>query len=391
MSGTRENPVGGTGKKVDETTENTVVEVVRDPWSPSALEGVISNAEEAARGSSQALSQLVQAETPFIGQSSAMRAVFELINKVADTDSNVLILGESGTGKELVARALHYRSTRRLKPFVPVNCGAIPSELLETELFGHVKGSFTGAHAARVGRFSLAHQGTIFLDEIGTMPASLQVKLLRAIQQKEFEPVGSNKTMKSDCRVIAATNEDLESLVAKGSFREDLFYRLNVIPISLPALRERREDIRLLIAYFIDQLNHKKGYSISSVDEEAMQILMQYSWPGNVRELENICQRMCILKGKGVISMDDLPIKIRESKPVSRAGQRPWSSLLSEELPEEGIPFDQLVAQFENDLMAKALEQTRWNKNRAAQLLQLNRTTLVEKIKKRGLAPKGEV
>ena len=391
MNGTREYPVGGSEtKKVDDAADGGV-ENVRDTWNPSALEGVISNAEEAARHSSQALSQLVNDETPFIGQSSAMRAVFELINKVADTDSNVLILGESGTGKELVARALHYRSHRRLKPFVPVNCGAIPSELLETELFGHVKGSFTGAHAARVGRFSLAHQGTLFLDEIGTMPGSLQVKLLRAIQQREFEPVGSNKTMKSDCRVIAATNEDLELLVSKGSFREDLFYRLNVIPITLPALRERREDIRLLISYFIDQLNHKKSYSIQSVSEDAMQLLMRYPWPGNVRELENICQRMCILKGKGIIGVEDLPPKIRESRPSAGLSQRPWSSLLSDSLPEEGIPFDTLVAQFENDLILKALEQTRWNKNRAAQLLQLNRTTLVEKIKKRGLAPKTEM
>jgi DNA-binding NtrC family response regulator len=351
----------------------------------SALEGAAQTAQQfLAHSQSQISSQLSFEEQPFIGASPSIKKIFELVNKVANTDSTVLILGESGTGKELIARSLHYRSQRRNKPFVPVNCGAIPSELLESELFGHMKGSFTGAHANRIGRFSLAHQGTLFLDEIGTMPASLQVKILRALQQKEFEPVGGTKTLKSDCRVIAATNDDLEAEVARGNFREDLFYRLNVIPISLPPLRERKEDVELLVKHFMKSFNEKKGYDVTGISDEALSLLMRYNWPGNVRELENIVQRVCILKGEGLIEREDLPTKIMEPKPIGQ-GQKPWSTLLADAIPESGIPFDQLVLQFENDLILKALEQTRWNKNRAAHLLQLNRTTLVEKIKKRGL------
>lgn len=361
--------------------------VTENGWNRVALEGAVESAEVASQA---ALTGLAFEEQPFIGSSPAVRRIFELVNKVANTDSTVLILGESGTGKELIARSLHYRSNRRNKPFVPVNCGAIPSELLESELFGHMKGSFTGAVATRTGRFALAHQGTLFLDEIGTMPASLQVKLLRALQQKEFEPVGSNKTNRSDCRVIAATNEDLEAEVAKGSFREDLFYRLNVIPIHVPALRERREDIKALAEHFIKMFNSKKGYRVEGISNEAMELMLEYQWPGNVRELENICQRLCILKGEGRIEREDLPTKLLSGR-SSMPQNRPWSPILSGPIPESGIPFDQLVSDFENDLIVKALEQTRWNKNRAAQLLQLNRTTLVEKIKKRGLAPAGEV
>ncbi len=374
------------------TTNSTTTASSSAGWSKEALEGAMNSAQENAQYQEGRMGNFVHAtpsdEPAFVGNSRMLRAVFELIRKVANTDSTVLILGESGTGKELVARALHNQSNRRSKPFVPVNCGAIPSELLESELFGHVKGSFTGAHASRVGRFTLAHQGTLFLDEIGTMPASLQVKILRALQQREFEPVGGNKTMKSDCRVIAATNNDLELEVARGNFREDLFYRLNVIPISLPALRERREDIPLLISHFIHQFNVKKGYAVEGPTEEALETLVRYNWPGNVRELENICQRMCILKGEGRISLEDIPSKIRQARPAQGVGT-PWSGWLTEGIPESGIPFDELVADFENDLIMKALEQTRWNKNKAAQLLRLNRTTLVEKIKKRGLVPTG--
>jgi DNA-binding NtrC family response regulator len=354
-------------------------------WSESALKAACSEANETLKQQERLMARAkLTPNFPFVGQSASVVKVFELIERVANTDSTVLILGESGTGKELVARALHEQSDRKSKAFVPVNCGAIPSELLESELFGHVKGAFTGAHSSRMGRFSLAHQGTLFLDEIGTMPASLQVKILRALQEREFEPVGSTKSLKSDCRVIAATNNDLEKEVSCGNFREDLFYRLNVIPISLPALRDRREDIPLLVRHFIDQLNSKKSYSIDGVSKEAMEALVRYPWPGNVRELENICQRLCILKGAGLIEFSDLPPKILESR-SSLSTRSPWGAWMAQGFPEGGVNFDRLVEDFENELILKALESTRWNKNRAAQLLNMNRTTLVEKIKKRNL------
>lgn len=356
-------------------------------WNQEALKRVAEETVELNRLQETAISEARRMESfPFVGQSPAMQKVFELLNKVADADSTVLILGESGTGKELVARALHQRSIRHAKPFVPVNCGAIPTELLETELFGHVKGAYTGAHQSRVGRFSLAHQGTLFLDEIGTMPVPLQVKLLRALQEKEFEPVGGTKTVKSDCRVVAATNIDLEQEVLDGRFREDLYYRLNVIPVHLPPLRERRDDIPLLVEHFVAKFNQKQGDTITGVSKEAMDIFMNYDWPGNVREIENICQRLCILQGEGMIGIEDLPVKIQQPQSLKGSGL-PWSHWLSDGIPDSGIPLDETVQQFENDLILKALEKTRWNKNKAAQLLRMNRTTLVEKIKKRGLQP----
>jgi len=376
----------GEAEAASEKQPNLSENQAQNPWSESALRAASGEAGEALKQQERLMARAkLTPNFPFVGKSVAVVKVFELIERVANTDSTVLILGESGTGKELVARALHEQSERKSKSFVPVNCGAIPSELLESELFGHVKGAFTGAHSSRMGRFSLAHQGTLFLDEIGTMPASLQVKILRALQEKEFEPVGGAKTLKSDCRVIAATNNDLDKEVAAGNFREDLFYRLNVIPISLPALRDRREDIPLLVEHFIDQLNSKKSYQIDGLSKEAMDALIRYPWPGNVRELENICQRLCILKGSGRIELTDLPPKILESKSAV-PGASPWGSWMAQGFPEGGVHFDQLVESFENELILKALETTRWNKNRAAQLLNMNRTTLVEKIKKRNLA-----
>lgn len=369
-------------KRQEAETESQV-----QPWNRSALDRVAEQASEVVSHQKSQIENLV--DTPFIGASKPVRAIFDLIEKVADTDSTILILGESGTGKELVARAIHNRSNRRNKAFVAVNCGAIPSELLETELFGHVKGAYTGAHTSRIGRFSLAHQGTLFLDEIGTMPPSLQVKILRALQEKEFEPVGGNKTVKSDCRVIAATNIDLEQEVGKGHFREDLYYRLNVIPMNLPPLRERKEDIPALVHHFVGQFNRKKGYNIKDIHSDAMSALIAYNWPGNVRELENICQRMSILKVEGNIDLVDVPPRVLKPKPVASTSV-PWAQWIANGIPEGGIAFDALVEQFENDLIMRALEQTKWNKNQAAQLLQVNRTTLVEKIKKRGLNPGSE-
>lgn len=315
-----------------------------------------------------------------IGQSEAITKVFEMIEVVADSNSTVLITGESGTGKELVARAIHYNSSRASKLLVPVNCGAIPGELLESELFGHVKGAFTGAISNRQGRFEVAHEGTIFLDEIGDMSPSLQVKILRAIQDRKFEPVGSTKSVEVDVRIIAATHKDLEKAVADKSFREDLFYRLNVIPIKIPALRERKSDIPLLINHFTRQFNEVKRRDINGFSSDAMEMLLAYNWPGNVRELENLVERIVTIKGRGTVEVHDLPERYQLKNNVAINPDK-----IS--VPEKGLDFNTAVDNFENALIMQALERTSWNRNKAASLLNLNRTTLVEKIKKKGLLP----
>lgn len=318
-----------------------------------------------------------------IGKSEGINAVLSLVERVSDSDSTVLVSGESGTGKELIARAIHYNSNRADQPFVAINCGAIPSELLESELFGHVKGAFTGAIANRIGRFEMADGGTIFLDEIGDLEPALQVKLLRVLQERSFEPVGSTKTIQANVRVITATNKNLEDQVAAGNFREDLFYRLNVIPIVIPALRERRTDIPLLFSHFMEQFNRTKGRKLSGVAVDAMECLINYGWPGNIRELENLVERLAILKGSGQVEINDLPAKYR-SMPANNVSQ---TNVF--ELPDEGLDFNTAVDQFENNLILRALEKTGWNRNQAALMLRLNRTTLVEKIKKKGLRPPG--
>ncbi|HEU5091445.1 MAG TPA: sigma-54 dependent transcriptional regulator, partial [Nitrospira sp.] len=245
-----------------------------------------------------------------VGASEPIQQVMEFVRKVADSDSTVMIQGESGTGKELVARMLHFNSLRKDRPLVPVNCGAIPENLLESELFGHEKGAFTGATHARMGRFELANGGTIFLDEIGEMSLPLQVKLLRVLQEREFERVGGNRTIHVDVRIVAATNQDLETLVEEKRFRKDLFYRLNVIPIVIPPLRERRSDIPLLIDHFLTRFNQTKHTEISSLAPDALHLLTEYDWPGNIRELENMIERLVVLKKRGVLSIGDLPEKI---------------------------------------------------------------------------------
>ena len=309
-----------------------------------------------------------------VGDSEGMQQVFRLVEKIANTDSTVLIYGESGTGKELIARAIHFNSDRRERPLIPVNCGAIPEELLESELFGHEQGAFTGATRTRIGRFELGNGGTIFLDEIGDMSPALQVKILRVLQEHEFERVGGMKTIKVDIRVIAATNKDLEKNVAEGKFREDLFYRLNVIPIQLPPLRDRPADIPLLVNHFTQMYNGKNGHNITGVSPEAMELLTSYEWPGNVRELENMIERIVILKGEGLIEPGDLSEKILASD----------SGTLHPRvrIPENGISFNTAVTEFERELILQALNRTNWVKNKAAKLLNLNRTTLVEKMKK---------
>jgi len=322
-----------------------------------------------------------------VGQSRPMQEVFRLIHKVAATDATVLILGESGTGKELVARAIHYHSPRRQGPLVPVNCGAIPEELLESELFGHEKGAFTGAIRSRAGRFELAEGGTVFLDEIGDMSPMLQVKLLRVLQEHQFERIGSTRTIKADIRVIAATHQDLKKQVEQGHFREDLYYRLNVVPIKVPPLRERRSDIPLLCEHFLTRLAAQKGLARKTLHPEVKDRLMRYDWPGNVRELENLLERMVILAEGDQILPEDLPPRLAGELPPLPAEDPPPEPAAQPELPEEGLDFNQAVDAFERRLIIQALERTGWVKNRAANLLRLNRTTLVEKIKKKGITP----
>ncbi len=312
-----------------------------------------------------------------IGDSEEIQKVFETIEKVADTDSTILILGESGTGKELIAKAIHYNSSRREGPFVPVNCAAIPGELLESELFGHEKGAFTNAIRTRIGRFELANRGTLFLDEVGDMNPNLQSKLLRVLQERQFERIGGVKTIKTDIRVIAATHQDLKKAVKDEKFREDLYYRLNVIPIKIPPLRERKSDIPLLVHHFINQFSRSKKKKVTGITPEAMQRLFEYHWPGNVRELENTIERMVILSNNETLSFTDLPEKFQLPPEVD--------SPLEFEIPEMGISLDTAVNEFERRLILQALNKTGWVKNKAAQLLQMNRTTLIEKMKRQNL------
>ncbi|MBN1546253.1 MAG: sigma-54-dependent Fis family transcriptional regulator [Syntrophaceae bacterium] len=310
-----------------------------------------------------------------LGYSDCMKKVFNTIEKVADSDSTVLIYGESGTGKELVAKAIHFNSSRRNKPLVPVNCGAIPEDLLESELFGHEKGAFTGAIRSRSGRFELAQGGTLFLDEIGDMSPALQVKVLRAIQEKQYERIGGMKTFEADVRIITATHQNLEKAVEEKRFREDLYYRINVIPIYLPPLRERGPDIAILANHFLHEISAKKGKPLGGISPEAMSCLLQYPWPGNVRELQNLMEMLVVMKARDEITVDDLPDKFRFTS-------RPETTSKSPDLPEEGFDYNAAVMQFEKDLLLKALDMSSGVKNKAAKLLGLNRTTLVEKLKR---------
>ena len=313
-----------------------------------------------------------------VGTSKAIQKIFALVEKVADTDSTVLINGASGTGKELIARAIHYDSSRSDKPMVTINCGAIPEALLESELFGHEKGSYTGAHKARVGRFEMANGGTIFLDEIGEMSPTLQVKLLRILQDKKFERVGGTKTIHVDVRIVAATNKNLTDAINAGSFREDLYYRLNVIPIKVPPLNKRKTDIPLLMNHFLKQ-NRKDGITdIKGFSSEATDAMLEYNWPGNVRELENVVKRVVILSENDVVEFEDLPDHIQQ---YSLSVQKDEKVLF-----EEGLSLDQAIKDYERKLILGAMEKSDGVKTRAAKLLKIKRTTLVEKIKKQKLS-----
>jgi nitrogen regulation protein NR(I) len=325
-----------------------------------------------------------------IGDSLEMQKVYEMIEKVADTDSTILITGESGTGKELIAKTIHFNSSRSQNTFVPLNCAAIPRDLLESELFGHEKGSFTGALNTRLGRFELAHNGTLFLDEIGELDPSPQVKLLRVLQEREFERVGGVKTIKVDVRIVAATNKDIEKATKEGKFREDLFYRLNVIPLHIPPLRERVADIPLLVDHFVREFSKKRKREALKFSPEAMDCLLKYQWPGNVRELENLIERLTILVSGNTIKISDLPEKFYPARTPERV-DRPEILGVSDytgkdvDIPEFGIDLSEVVKNMEKNLILKALEKTGGVKNRAAKLLGLNRTTLIEKMKKKNI------
>ncbi len=365
-----------------------------------------------------------------IGQSTSLAEVFKVLGKVAPTDSTVLVTGESGTGKELLVRALHANSRRADKPFVPINCGAIPKELLESELFGHEKGAFTHAIRSRPGRFEMADGGTIFLDEIGEMELSLQVKILRVLQEKEIERVGGTGCKKVDVRIVAATNRDLEAEVAAGRFREDLYYRLNVIPLHLPPLRQRGNDVLLLARHFLNHFCAKKDRQPMLLDETTRRILAAYAWPGNVRELENFMERLSILVDGDTVCMDDLPPKIlnhvgdisllppveevlpeveAQPQPVQQtpeptAGEAATGSPVAEGvvaavaapagafvwpnlgvLTEHGLNLKDFLDTVENRLIDEALAKAEGVKNQAAELLGIKRTTLIEKLKKRSM------
>ncbi len=337
-----------------------------------------------------------------VGTSRAIQSVRQMMKQVADTEATVLILGDSGTGKEVVARNLHYHSRRKDAPFVPVNCGAIPAELLESELFGHEKGAFTGAITSRAGRFELAAGGTLFLDEIGDMPMNMQVKLLRVLQERTFERVGSNKPQQADVRVIAATHKNLEEMIARGEFREDLFYRLHVFPIEMPPLRERIEDLPLLLNELITRLEKEKRGSIR-FSSAAIMSLCKHPWPGNVRELANLVERMAIMHPHGVIGVGELPRKFRyvddDNEDLRQLQQEQddnaWRPPLagfnrSVGLPPEGLDLREHLAELEQSLIQQALDDANFVVARAAERLRIRRTTLVEKMRKYGMSRDAE-
>jgi two-component system response regulator AtoC len=325
---------------------------------------------------------------PLVGDSPAMKAIYEMVAKVADSPSTVLITGESGTGKELIAKALQRGSSRRDKPLIKVNCAAIPKDLVESELFGYERGAFTGAVGSKPGRFELADGGTLFLDEIGEVPVEMQVKLLRALQESEFERVGGIKTLRVDVRLIAATNRDLKALIGEGRFREDLYYRLAVVPICLPPLRERREDIPLLVRHFIQKYDERLGKHVEGMEDEALQLLLGYSWPGNIRELENLMERSVLFADGPLIQANALPDSLREKgaqAPVPIAAMGPLGAIAAP----SGASMKEIVrhaqAELEKELIGRALEETGGNVTRAAKRLQISRKSLQVKMKELGL------
>ena len=370
----------GTVKDAVEAIKQGAADFITKPFQFDALLHVLRSALEQRRLKSENAYLRSQLEDRYridglVGHSRVMRDLFQLLETVAATSSTVLITGETGTGKELAARAIHHNSPRRANRFVAINCSAIPETLLEAELFGHVRGAFTGAVGTRQGRLEQAHKGTLFLDEIGTMSPALQAKLLRVLQEREFERVGDSHTIKIDVRVIAATHSDLTKMVADGSFREDLFYRLNVIPVQLPPLRDRREDIPLLVQHFLQKLAGEAGRGAVTISQDALRRLMAYQWPGNIRQLENACERaLAFSQGRSQIDVPDLTPDIQnQAAPVDSSDV--W-------FPDDGLDFERYIEAVELSLIRRSLERTQGNKRQAAKLLHLKRTTLIEKLKR---------
>ncbi|HEX7599283.1 MAG TPA: sigma-54 dependent transcriptional regulator [Polyangia bacterium] len=342
----------------------------------SVVDAALAQGRSGPRASATRSNDLAEPQAILVGDSSALKGVIEIVSQVAPTDATVLLLGESGTGKEVVSRLIHAFSPRLGNPFVAINCGAIPEGLVESELFGHARGSFTGATEARAGKFVEADNGTLFLDEVSELPLSLQVKLLRVLQDRTVTPVGEAKTRQVNTRVVAASNQDLEGLVKEGKFRSDLFFRLNVVPILLPALRERAEDVLPLAQHFLASANRRSHKNIT-LSEAALIALQLYSWPGNVRELENLIERMVILNRTGVIGIEDLPPSVRSSSADLAAASATSS-------PSEAIDLVATLARIEAALIDRAMRTSGGNKTRAAELLGLSRTTLLDKLKRAG-------
>ncbi len=363
---------------------------ITKPFEQEELKKVIAKATRAHEIERQNVHGPTAAgeKPPLVGESAAIRQTYEIVAKVAESPSTVLITGESGTGKELIARELHRGSSRRDKPLIKVNCAAIPKDLVESELFGYEKGAFTGAVGSKPGRFELADGGTLFLDEIGEVPVEMQVKLLRALQESEFERVGGIKTIHVDVRLITATNRDLKALIADGRFREDLYYRLAVVPISLPPLRDRKEDIPLLVTHFIGKYNQRLGKRVDRVDDDAMQMLLSYGWPGNIRELENLMERSVLFAEGPVILGSSLPDALRErvagpTVPIAAIG--PLGAIAAPSGASMKEIVRQAQAELEKELISRALGETAGNVTRAAKRLQISRKSLQVKMKELGL------
>jgi DNA-binding NtrC family response regulator len=369
----------GTVKDAVDAIKRGASDFVAKPFQFDELMHVLQKAMEQRRLTSENAYLRSQLEARYqfggiLGHSRPMQKLFHLLETVARSSSTILITGETGTGKEVVARAIHHNSARRGHRFVALNCSAIPETLLEAELFGHVRGAFTGAVGARQGRFEQAHKGTLFLDEVGTMSTALQMKLLRALQEREFERVGDSETIKVDVRVIAATNSELSKMVAEGTFREDLYYRLHVIPVRLPPLRDRRDDIPVLVKHFLEKFAPGTPMQVA---QGAMRALMAYQWPGNVRQLENAIERSVALSaGRREIAVNDLPVEVLEEP---EATSPPFV-----DFPDDGLDLPAYLATIERDLIQRSLERTGGNRNKAAELLRIKRTTLVEKLKRLG-------
>ncbi len=397
-----DNPV-----KLSAEVQQSVLTRLEMPPSYSKLLGILHRAQVYREVYDEATERGTQREPnlfrSLVGASRCIQSVRQMMQQVADTEASVLILGESGTGKEVIARNLHYNSKRRDGPFVPINCGAIPAELLESELFGHEKGAFTGAISARAGRFELAKGGTLFLDEVGDMPLTMQVKLLRVLQERIFERIGGNKSIDADVRIVAATHKNLEEMIETGDFREDLFYRLNVFPIEMPALRERTEDIPLLINELVSRMENEKRASVR-FNEASIMSLCQHNWPGNVRELANLVERMAIMYPHGVIGISELPKKFRYideddgiqelreelSERAALLAVAEEEPVMTNQLPSEGLDLREYLAELEQDLIQQALDAEDGVVARAAERLNIRRTTLVEKMRKYGMGRKEE-